>query len=39
MTRNNNTSSCHTNQTMTGNTQDTRVERIGPVTIYKRGHT
>jgi len=29
----------HTGQTVTGNTRDTKVERIGPVTIYKRGHS
>jgi len=29
----------HTGQTVTGNTRDIKVERVGPVTIYKRGHS
>ena len=29
----------HTRQTDGGNTRDVKIERIGPVTIYKRGET
>src|SRR6516162_4933061 len=28
----------HTGQTAAGHTRDVKVERVGPVTIYKRGH-
>ncbi len=27
----------HSGQTASGNTKDVKIERIGPVTIYKRG--
>src|SRR6516165_4830704 len=29
----------HTGRTAAGSTRDVKVERIGPVTVYKRGHT
>jgi integrase len=29
----------HTGRTTSGNTRDVKVERIGPVTVYKRGNT
>ncbi|HTK75586.1 MAG TPA: hypothetical protein VL371_10040, partial [Gemmataceae bacterium] len=29
----------HTGQTAAGYTRDVKVERIGPVTVYKRGHS
>lgn len=29
----------HTGRTRKGHTRDVKVERVGPVTIYKRGHT
>ena len=28
----------HTGRTAAGHTRDVKVERVGPVTIYKRGH-
>ena len=37
MSRKHNASPGHTGRTTAGNTRDVKVERIGKVTIYKRG--
>ncbi|HUR54983.1 MAG TPA: hypothetical protein VMZ71_12700, partial [Gemmataceae bacterium] len=39
MPRKSATTSGHTGRTESGHTRDVKVERIGPVTIYKRGNT
>ena len=39
MAKNSGAKKGHTGKTQAGNTRDVKIERIGPVTIYKRGET
>ena len=39
MPRKKNSRKSHSGQTASGNTRDVKVERIGRITIYKRGET